>query len=181
MFEAKWRAATNGTTVPSSTLVDSIDFGDLSPYLLRGEFTRATGPMGEGARMDIDHAGKGIAERLNVDITGFEYFRRLLPDDRELIVSVFNALFDYGCGRWRVMFYRFDKGLRVAVDTSFFPYRCAHTGCERVCALIVPATHTGTQGGDGRAYAAESGPSAEWIDLGTGVVPESLMLSLERG
>ncbi len=178
LFEAKWRDLLPRFGLPSSDIIDASDFDGLSPYLLKGEFTRPTGPAGEGARMDIDFAGDGIASRLNVDITGFEYFRRLLPDDRHLISDVFEALFDNACGRWRVMFYRFDKGLKLAVDTTFFPYLCDQTGAERVCALIVPAKEAIKHSARGRVFAAESGPSAAWINFGHGT-PDAPMLSLE--
>ena len=178
VFEAQLRSLLPAKGLPTSDQVDRINFGALEAYLLKGKFTRPSGPRGAGARMDVDHAGAGIAQRLNVDITGFEYFCRLLPDEKALIVSVFEDLFNYACGRWRVMFYRFDKGLKLAVDTTFFPYICAENGTERVCALIVPAEGSALSSGKGRAYSAEAGPAAEWIDLGGGV-PDRAMLSLE--
>jgi len=177
-FEALWRAALAKPGLPTDEQIDRIDFARLSPFLLKGRFTRSNGLRGAGARMDVDHAGAGIAERLNVDITGFEYFCRLLPDEKALIVDVFENLFDHACGRWRVMFYRFDKGLKIAVDTTFFPYLCANTGAERVCALIVPANTPASASDEGRAYSAEAGPAAEWINLGSGI-PKDSMLSLE--
>jgi hypothetical protein len=179
IFEAKWREALPENGLPSSLDIDRADFGALAPFLLKGKFTRPTGARGEGARMDIDHAGDGIATRLNVDLTGFEYFCRLLPDERALIVDVFEALFDHDCGRWRVMFYRFDQGLKLAVDTTFFPYYCDKTGAERVGALIVPAVSVEQGASKGRAFAAEAGPAAEWIGLGAGI-PDHAMLSLQE-
>lgn len=180
LFEAIWRANLPDIGLPTSKTVHNIDFEEFTPYLLMGKFTRPTGSDGAGARMDIDHAGKGIAERLNVDITGFEYFCRLLPEEKTLIVGVFENLFDHGCGRWRAMFYRFDKGSKIAVDTTFFPYTCSETGAERVCALIVPAELPHTGGDKGHAYAALAGPSALWIKLNAGI-PDSEMLSFESG
>lgn len=181
LFEEKWRAVMPAVGLPTSRDIESADFGDLAPYILMGKFTRPTGPKGEGARMDVDHAGQGIRARLNVDVTGFEYFRRLLPDEKTLIVGVFESLFDHACGRWRVMFYRFDTGMKISVDTTLFPYICAETGAEYAAALIVPAVDAAkskTAARRGRAYAAEAGPDAEWIDLGSGI-PSREMLTLE--
>lgn len=177
-FESFLRPFLPAQGLPTSNQIDQIDFGTLEAYLLKGKFMRPSGPRGVGARMDVDYAGAGIAQRLNVDLTGFEYFRRLLPDEKALIVGVFEDLFDHECGRWRVMFYRFDKGLKLAVDTTFFPYICSESGTELVCALIVPAEAPLLTGSTGRAYSAEAGPAAEWIDLGSGV-PECQMLELE--
>lgn len=176
-FEQRWQAIWPEHGLPTSDMLHHVDFKELAPFILKGNFIRPTGERGHGARFEVFAAGDGIASRLNVDVTGFEYFQRLLPNDRALIVDVFEALFEEKCGRWRVMFYNFDKGRKVPVDTTFFPYLCSKTGAEQVGSLIIPAQTLQDCPTIGRAYSAEAGPDAEWLDMGAGV-PAKRMLTL---